>query len=44
VFFDINICRTYLEDVKWLTEIAHDHGIINYHIRITRLMSGSWTR
>ena len=33
MFFNINICRTNLEDVKQLTEIAHDHGIItDYHI------------
>lgn len=33
VFFNINICRNNLEDVKQLTEIAHDHGIAtDYHI------------
>src|SRR5579864_2875614 len=33
VFFNINICRTNLEDVKQLTEIAHDQGIAtDYHI------------
>jgi MoaA/NifB/PqqE/SkfB family radical SAM enzyme len=33
VFFNINICRNNLEDVKHLTEIAHDYGIItDYHI------------
>lgn len=33
VFFNINICRTNLEDVKQLTEIAHDNGIAtDYHI------------
>jgi MoaA/NifB/PqqE/SkfB family radical SAM enzyme len=33
VFFNINICRTNLEDVKRLTEIAHDYGIsTDYHI------------
>ena len=33
VFFNINICRTNLEDVKLLTEIARDHGIAtDYHI------------
>ena len=32
VFFNINICRTNLEDIKLLTEIAHDHGIVpDYH-------------
>src|SRR5262245_17726983 len=25
VFFNMNICRTNLEDIKQLTEIAHDH-------------------
>ncbi|HXK60795.1 MAG TPA: radical SAM protein [Acidobacteriota bacterium] len=33
VFFNINICRNNLEDVKQLTEIAHDYGLItDYHI------------
>lgn len=33
VFFNINICRNNLDDVKRLTEIAHDHGIAtDYHI------------
>jgi MoaA/NifB/PqqE/SkfB family radical SAM enzyme len=33
VFFNINICRTNLDDVKQLTEIAHDNGIAtDYHI------------
>ena len=33
VFFNINICRNNMEDVKQLTEIAHDHGIAtDYHI------------
>ena len=33
VFFNMNICRTNLEDIKQLTEIAHDHGIAtDYHI------------
>ncbi len=33
VFLNINICRTNLEDVKQLTEIAHDNGIAtDYHI------------
>ncbi len=33
VFFNINICRNNLEDVKLLTEIAHDNGIAtDYHI------------
>src|SRR5580698_9967233 len=33
VFFNINICRNNLEDVKQLTEIARDHGIAtDYHL------------
>jgi MoaA/NifB/PqqE/SkfB family radical SAM enzyme len=33
VFFNMNICRTNLEDIKRLTEIAHDNGIAtDYHI------------
>ena len=33
VFFNINICRNNLEDVKMLTEYAHDHHIAtDYHI------------
>jgi MoaA/NifB/PqqE/SkfB family radical SAM enzyme len=33
VFFNINICRNNLDDVRRLTEIAHDHGIsTDYHI------------
>lgn len=33
VFFNMNICRTNLEDIKELTEIAHDRGIAtDYHI------------
>ena len=33
VFLNINICRTNLEDVKQLTEMARDNGIItDYHI------------
>ncbi len=33
VFFNMNICRTNLEDIKELTEIAHDNGIAtDYHI------------
>ena len=33
VFFNINICRNNMEDVKQLTEIAHDNGIAtDYHI------------
>lgn len=33
VFFNINICRTNLDDVRRLTEIAHENGIATtYHI------------
>jgi len=33
VLFNINICRNNMEDVKQLTEIAHDNGIAtDYHI------------
>jgi len=33
VFFNINICRTNLEDVRQLTEFAHENGIAtDYHI------------
>lgn len=33
VFFNINICRNNIDDVKRLTGIAHDHGIAtDYHI------------
>jgi MoaA/NifB/PqqE/SkfB family radical SAM enzyme len=33
VFFNINICRNNLDDVRELTEIAHDHKIsTDYHI------------
>jgi MoaA/NifB/PqqE/SkfB family radical SAM enzyme len=33
VFFNINICRTNMDDVRRLTEIAHEYGIAtDYHI------------
>lgn len=33
VFFNMNICRNNLEDIRRLTEIAHQHGIAtDYHI------------
>jgi MoaA/NifB/PqqE/SkfB family radical SAM enzyme len=33
VFLNINICRNNLDDVRQLTELAHDHGIAtDYHI------------
>lgn len=39
VFFNINICRNNLEDVKQLTEIAHDNGIAtDYHVNETPLV------
>jgi len=39
VFFNINICRNNLEDVKALTEIAHDHKIsTDYHINESPLI------
>jgi sulfatase maturation enzyme AslB (radical SAM superfamily) len=42
VFFNINICRTNLEDVKQLTEIAHDYGIAtDYHINESPMLEQS---
>ena len=39
VFFNINICKNNLEDVRQPTEIAHDHGIAtNYHINESPMM------
>jgi MoaA/NifB/PqqE/SkfB family radical SAM enzyme len=39
VFFNINICRNNLEDVKQLTQIAHDNGIAtDYHVNETPLL------
>jgi MoaA/NifB/PqqE/SkfB family radical SAM enzyme len=39
VFFNINICRNNLEDVKLLTEYAHDHHIAtDYHINETPML------
>lgn len=33
VFFNINICRTNLDDVRELTEVAHENGLAtDYHI------------
>ncbi len=33
VFFNMNICRNNMDDIKQLTEIAHDNGIAtDYHI------------
>jgi MoaA/NifB/PqqE/SkfB family radical SAM enzyme len=40
VFFNINICRNNLDDVKALTEIAHDHGIAtDYHINESPMLN-----
>lgn len=39
VFFNINICRNNLEDVKQLTEFAHEHRIAtDYHINETPML------
>jgi MoaA/NifB/PqqE/SkfB family radical SAM enzyme len=39
VFFNINICRNNLDDVKQLTEIARDNGIAtDYHINESPMM------
>ena len=39
MFFNTNICRNNIEDVKQLTEIAHDNGIsITYHINEAPMM------
>lgn len=39
VFFNINICKNNLEDVKQLTEIAREHGIAtDYHINESPMM------
>lgn len=40
VFLNINICRNNLEDVRKLTELAHDSGIAtDYHICETPMMA-----
>jgi hypothetical protein len=40
VFLNINICRNNLDDVRQLTEIAHDLGIAtDYHINESPLLS-----
>jgi MoaA/NifB/PqqE/SkfB family radical SAM enzyme len=42
VFFNMNICRTNLEDIKQLTEIAHEHGIAtDYHINESPMLEQS---
>ena len=39
VFFNINICRNNLEDVRRLTEFAHEHKIAtDYHINETPML------
>ncbi len=39
VFFNINITRINLEDVKWLTEFAHANGIAtDYHLNESPMM------
>lgn len=39
VFFNMNICRNNLEDVKQLTEYAHDHRVAtDYHINETPML------
>jgi len=39
VMFNINICRNNMDDVRELTEIAHDHGIAtDYHINESPMM------
>jgi len=39
VVFNMNICRNNIEDIKALTEIAHDHGIsTDYHINETPMI------
>ncbi len=39
VFLNMNICRNNLEDIRQLTEIAHDNGIAtDYHICETPMM------
>lgn len=42
VVFNINICRNNMDDVKELTEIAHDNGIsTDYHINETPMLEQS---
>ena len=39
VFFNINICRNNLQDVRQLTEYAHDHRVAtDYHINETPML------
>jgi MoaA/NifB/PqqE/SkfB family radical SAM enzyme len=40
VFFNMNICRTNIDDIKKLTEIAQDNGIAtDYHINETPMIN-----
>jgi MoaA/NifB/PqqE/SkfB family radical SAM enzyme len=42
VFFNTNICRTNIDDVKQIVEIAHDNGIsITFHVNETPMMEQS---
>ena len=42
VFFNMNITRINMDDIKRLTEIAHDHGIItDYHINESPMIEQS---
>lgn len=39
VMFNINICHNNMDDVKELTEIAHDHGVAtDYHVNETPML------
>ena len=39
VFFNINICRNNLEDIRRLTEYAHEHRVAtDYHINETPMI------
>jgi len=39
VVFNMNICRNNMDDIRELTEIAHDHGIsTDYHINETPML------
>lgn len=39
VFFNVNICRTNIDDVKELVEIAHDNGIsLTFHVNEAPMM------
>src|SRR3974390_2517310 len=41
-FFNTNICRTNIEDVKQLVEIAHDNGIsLTFHVNEAPMMEQS---